>query len=213
MSGRHVIELALDLSRMPALARDFSRAPIPPNIIELMRVAAASSKACHEAAVATGEDEQVVIESARFYLQQVLFRPNADCYRILGVTPGSSRATARNHMRWLLQWLHPDRNSGLDSIYAERVLKAWREISKSHAASPKASRPRAAAVQREHLSPSFFLPWIKQPIRRRGAGVQRFVPSFTMWVVPAGLVFVLLVAWAALYYFGSEQTSAMIRLP
>lgn len=213
MSARHVIELALDLARMPALARNSTRPPIPPNIIELIRVAAASSKACREAAIATGEDEQVVIESARFYLQQVLFRPNADCYRILGVEPGTSRATARNHMRWLLKWLHPDHNSGLDSVYAERVLKAWREVSNSHAASPKDDRFRVASMRSEHLSPSFFLPWIKQPIKRRGTAIQRLVPGFTMWVVPAGLVFVLLVVWAVLYYFGSEQTAAMIRLP
>ena len=33
-------------------------------------------------------------------------------------------------MRWLLKWLHPDHNhNSWDAVYAERVLKAWREVS------------------------------------------------------------------------------------
>src|SRR5512139_2036571 len=126
---RHVIELALDLARMPALARTSTVPALPPNIIELIRIAAASPEACQAAVVKTGEPTPVVIEAARFYLQQMLFRPEADCYRILGLEPSASRATARTHMRWLLQWLHPDRNNNSwDAVYAERVLRAWREV-------------------------------------------------------------------------------------
>ena len=81
-----------------------------------------------------------MIEASRFYLQQVLFRPDADCYRILGIEPTASRATARSHMRWLLQWLHPDRNhNSWDAVYAERVLKAWREVSASDGPAAKPS--------------------------------------------------------------------------
>src|SRR5215467_9583159 len=132
MGQLHVIELALDLARMPTLARTSVLPAIPRNIIELMRIAAASPEACQAAVAKTGQPTQVVIEAARFYLQQMLFRPEADCYRILGLEPNASRATARSHMRWLLQWLHPDRNhNGWDAVYAERVLKAWREVSAS----------------------------------------------------------------------------------
>src|SRR6516164_10045339 len=130
MAQPHVIELALDLARMPALARSSAAPPLPANIIELMRIAAACPEACQTAITKTGEPAAVVIEAARFYLQQVLFRPDADCYRILGIKPDTSRAVARDHMRWLLEWLHPDRNkNSWDAVYAERVLKAWREVS------------------------------------------------------------------------------------
>ena len=158
--SRHVIDLALDLARMPALARSSVLPAIPPNIIELMRIAAASPEACRAAVAQTGEPVQVVIEASRFYLQQVLFRPDADCYRILGIEPAASRATARSHMRWLLQWLHPDRNNNSwDAVYAERVLKAWREVSAadrpaakpslfSFASSNKQKRGGIAAIRR-----------------------------------------------------------------
>src|SRR5215831_12637325 len=102
MPKRHVIELALDLARMPVLARSPIVPPLPANIVELMRIAAASPEACQGAVAVTGEPTSVVIEAARFYLQQVLFRPGADCYRILGIEQTASRATARDHMRWLL---------------------------------------------------------------------------------------------------------------
>src|SRR5947207_3589990 len=146
MAQPHLIELALDLARMPALARSSVVPPLPPNIIELMRIAAASPQACQAAAAQTGEPKPVVIEAARFYLQQVLFRPDADGYRVLGIEPSASRATARDHMRWLMEWLHPDRNNNSwDAVYAERVLKAWREVSSANGSTVKPSLPLAPA--------------------------------------------------------------------
>ena len=87
MARRHVIDFALDLARMPALARSSVQPALPPNIVELMRIAAACPEACEAAVAETGEPVAVVIEAARFYLQQVLFRPDADCYRVLGIEP------------------------------------------------------------------------------------------------------------------------------
>src|SRR4029077_6382385 len=140
MAQPHVIELALDLARMPALARSSGVPAIPANIVELMRIAADFPEAWAAAAARRGEPTRVVIEAARFYLQQVLFRPGADCYRILGIAPTASRETARSHMRWLLEWLHPDRNhNSWDAVYAERVLKAWREVSASNESADRSS--------------------------------------------------------------------------
>src|SRR5215472_18911186 len=170
MAQPHVIELALDLARMPALARSSVAPPLPPNVIELMRIAAGSAEACKAAVAQTGEPRHVVIEAARFYLQQVLFRPDADCYRILGVQPATSRATAREHMRWLLEWLHPDRNNNnnsWDTVYAERVLKAWREVSNGSAAKPSfelAPVSSVSVLKRKRRRPATRLPWIERPV-------------------------------------------------
>src|SRR5215470_13834186 len=163
MTEPHVIDLALDLARMPALARSRGAPAIPANIIELMQIAAGSPEACQAAVAKSGESSAIVIEAARFYLQQVLFRPDADCYRILGIQPSASRATAREHMRWLLEWLHPDRNTNSnswDTVYAERVLKAWREVSNGSAAKPSFELSRGSSVQkRKRRRPATRLPW------------------------------------------------------
>jgi hypothetical protein len=201
MAQPHVIELALDLARMPALARSSVVAPLPSNIIELMRIAAASPEACQAAAARTGEPTSVLIEAARFYLQQVLFRPDSDCFRILGIQPTASRATARDHMRWLLEWLHPDRNNNSwDAVYAERVLKAWRQVSASHGSAAEPSFSLA------HLSPNkkgrrrsqtIRLPWIERPMERRSLAIRSPNRAFVLWAVPAGLVVIFLALWSA----------------
>jgi hypothetical protein len=187
MEQPHVIQLALDLARMPALARRSALPPLPPNIVELMRIAAASPEACEAAVKKTGEPATVVIEAARFFLQQVLFRPEADCYRILGIEPTASRATARNHMRWLLQWLHPDRNrNSWDAVYAERVLKAWRDVSAADGPAPSDLRARATAKKKA------WLPWIEQPITPRSPAIRSSYRVFIIWAVPVGLATIFL---------------------
>ena len=61
MAQQHVIEVALDLTRMPALARTPGLPALPPNIVELMRIAAGSHEACEAAVAKTGEPTTVVI--------------------------------------------------------------------------------------------------------------------------------------------------------
>jgi hypothetical protein len=201
MAQPHVIGLALDLARMPALARSAVIPPLPPNIIELMRIAAASPEACQAAAAQTGEPSLVLIEAARFYLQQVLFRPDADCYRILGIQPTASRATARDHMRWLLEWLHPDRNNNSwDAVYAERVLKAWREVSDANGsvAKPSFALARVSSNQKKkRRSPATQLPWIERPVGGRSLAMRNAHRTFVLWAVPAGLVIIVLAWWSA----------------
>lgn len=208
MTRGHAIELALDLVRMPALARTSVAPPIPAGVAELMQIAAAARKPCEAAAAATGQPVEAVIEAARFYLQQLLFRADADCYRILGLEPGASRATARNHMRWLLQWLHPDRNNGLDAVYAERVLEAWREVSAGDFAVERKradSTPRRAGRARA----SGRLPWIQYP----AAASRGLSSAFVLWALPAGLAFIFVALWSVAYFFGFDQTAALIHLP
>src|SRR5215211_2304303 len=145
MSGPRGIDLALDLARMPVLAQSLEKFPLPADIFDVMRIAAGSPEVCQAAARATGEPVGVLIAAARFYLQQVLLRPDADPYRVLGLPPGASRELARRHLRCLLQWLHPDVNKDLDSVYTERVLKAWREVSASTDSS-RGSKPNSRVL-------------------------------------------------------------------
>ena len=201
MTQPHVIELALDLARMPTLVRSSPVPPLPPNITELMRIAAASPEACEAAAAQTGEPSLVLIEAARFYLQQVLFRPDADCYRILGIKRATSRATAREHMRWLLEWLHPDRNNNSwDAVYAERVLKAWREVS---AANGSAIKPSFAVTgvssnqKKKRRSPATRLPWIERPTEVRSLAMRNPYRAFVLWALATGVVIIVLAWWSA----------------
>src|SRR6266498_2642259 len=200
MEQGHAIDFALDLARLPALARRSVAPALPPNILELIRIAAACPEACEAAVARTGERIPVLIDAARFYLQQVLFRPEADCYRILGIKPADSREAARNHMRWLLEWLHPDRNGdSWDAVYAERVLKAWREVSNSHGPAAKpadfgvhgsSNRKKKADVH------PIWVPWIAYSAKPRLAALRSYYPRFILWIVPTGLVIIFLALWS-----------------
>src|SRR5262249_41165997 len=145
MSGPRAIVLALDLARMPALAQSIENPPLPSDVLEIIRIAAGSPEICQSASEGTGHPPAVLIEAARFYLQQMLLRPDADPYRVLGLPPHASRELARCHMRYLLQWLHPDVNRHWDSVYAERVLKAWRGISANDSSRPAKSSSHVLA--------------------------------------------------------------------
>lgn len=136
---------------------------MPSDIEEVLKVAA-SREACTEAAEEFGVGADTLQLAARLYLKQVLFHDHADCYRILGIDPDVSRETARRHLAWLLRWLHPDRNSGWDSAYAERVVAAWREVSRprrgaepeparSEFSSRKRRPPRRATAAKRKLRP------------------------------------------------------------
>src|SRR5262249_8600448 len=165
MSGGRGIDLALDLARMPALAHSIEKPPLPTDIFEVMRIAAGSPEACQLAARATGQPAAVLIEAARVYVQQVLLRPDAGAYRVLGLPPGASRELARSHLRCLLQWLHPDVNRDWDSVYAERVLKAWREVS-ANISRASNSRPDMVAGPGLRAGVDYAprrMPWIETP--------------------------------------------------
>jgi len=172
------ITTALDLARMPALAQSIAFPPIPRDILELIRIAARSPDACKRAQEATGESEEVLVQAARFYLQQALLRPEADAYRTLGLQPNSPRSVARLHLRWLLEWLHPDRNRGAwESVYAERVLKAWHHISANaavpHPPPPANGRPRPGGMK--GMNGSIRVPWIMDVVGPK----KKTQPSFT----------------------------------
>ena len=168
MSGARGINLALDLARMPALAHAIEKPALPEDIFEVMRIAAGAPEVCQLASQATGRPPAVLIEAARFYLQQVLLRPDADAYRVLGLPPGASRELARRHMRCLLQWLHPDVNRDWDSAYAERVLAAWREVS-ANISGPSNSRSHVSIGSGSKApleSGPRRMPWIKKPQKK-----------------------------------------------
>jgi hypothetical protein len=209
MLAPQAIDAALDLARMPALARTLGARPIPPDVLELMKIAAGSEDHCRAAAARTGQREEVLIQAARFYLQQILFRTDADSYRILGLASGASKDRARVHMAALLQWLHPDRNNGLEALYAHRVIAAWQQISGSESGDeprvvasnvPEVRRPR-----RPHSAKLAGPPWIRIPSKKRSS----IFSGPIKWGV-VGVVCLALVISTAVYYFAPDFSRDLI---
>ena len=128
LEGRRALDFALELARTPTLATAMRTRPLPPDTLVVIRIAAGCAETTAEASALAGLASETVREAAILYLQTVLFAGKSDCYRVLGVEPGAPRRQMREHMRWLMRWLHPDRNlDEWESVFAERVLQAWRE--------------------------------------------------------------------------------------
>lgn len=123
------IDLVLAMFREPARIADMRERPLPDDVAKIIRLAAGEAQALESAIEASGEVEDTLIEASVFFLQQVLFAPTSDSYRVLGASSDSAQAHLRDNYRWLMKWLHPDRNQdGWEAVYADRVNMAWQDL-------------------------------------------------------------------------------------
>jgi hypothetical protein len=120
--------LALALARAPSMTQAVRSRSLPHDILILIRIAGGCQETCQQAAKTSGETPDYIKDAAISYLMQVLLHPGADSYRVMGVLPNAPQETLREHMRWLMRWLHPDRNGNWDSVFTQRVLRAWEDL-------------------------------------------------------------------------------------
>lgn len=126
----NALEWALALLHAPGERHALRQKPLPEGVDRLLGIAAgAMPDALAEAARTFSEPEARIREAAQFYVREVLFFPQADAYRVLGVDAHASSATIKAHHRLLQHWLHPDRlQSEDDAIFASRVNVAWNRL-------------------------------------------------------------------------------------
>ncbi len=155
MRNQPAIEIALDLQAMPSLARTIRKRPLPPEVTALLRVAAGSPELAREFAGRYRCSEDRIREACVFFLQQAALFPGADNYRMLGLDRGASEQQVREHRRWLLMWLHPDRNRNKwESALFEKVVAAAKAIDEGSVI----ARPAAPARKRKHRRPRSLRP-------------------------------------------------------
>ena len=124
------LEWALALLHAPGKRHALRQKPLPAGMDGLLGIAAGAMPDALADAVRTfGEPEARIREAAQFYVREVLFFPQADAYRVLGVAADASDASIKAHHRLLQHWLHPDRlHNEDDAIFASRVNVAWNRL-------------------------------------------------------------------------------------
>lgn len=149
--ARATVDLALAVFKDPGLLAELRERPVPDDIGKVIRIAA-GEQAAREAAVAeSGATSTEVVEACVFFLQQTLFASGGDSYRVLGTRPEDPQDRLREHYRWLMKWLHPDRNpDGWEALYADRVNAAWQDL--------KTPDRRAEYDQRAPAAPQAMVP-------------------------------------------------------
>lgn len=187
--GHRALDAALELARMPTLAEAMRRQPLPGDVLPLIRVAAGCRKTCEALAAASGREPRLIAEAALFYLEQLLFRTEGDPWRTLGVSSDASREERREHMRWLMKWLHPDRNRHeWESVFAARVTAAWAAIERGEARIGEETAPATAPT--EIGAPPLRLRWVAERAALARPSAPQLVMFVLVWVIVLALVLV-----------------------
>lgn len=203
------LEQALAALRAPSLFAQLRDRPLPDDVLLLLRLAAGDSQAREQAREASGEPDPLVTEAAVMFIQQVMFYPGSDSYRVLGVPVDGSDESIREHRRWLLRWLHPDRNADAwDAVYAERVSHAWQALRTPERRDEYDSREPAAV----EASPRSHEPL---PVAQFGRAVPERAPGMPLFsrrtmqrlpvIIFGGLALCSLTILGLLYYVSREE--------
>ena len=171
MERRLALDVALDMMQRPLLAKHAQRTPLPEDVLQLIRIAAGSEEDIVWASRTRARPADEIREAAVTFLQQVLFCPGADNYRLLGLGPSTTAEELHEHRRWLLKWLHPDRNPNKwESQLFQRVSHAARAVQESlthghseiaaNRSQPRRPRHRSRALRRAiHMPERTALSW------------------------------------------------------
>lgn len=111
MPGKNAPAIATELFSAPALARRLRHVPPPRDILIIVKAAAGDEEAISYFPVAVAPEPDHARAIAAFYLQQIHLHHRASDHHVLGLTPTASLEQIKEHKRWLLKWLHPDRNN------------------------------------------------------------------------------------------------------
>lgn len=129
MSGGMALRIAIDLLHVPSRVRLYRSEPLPDDVLTLLRIVAGDTEVERAAATLADRSPRVVRQAAGFFIEQILFAPDADSYQVLGASPQASSAELRRNMGFLLRWLHADLDSrGERSIFIGRVTAAWNDL-------------------------------------------------------------------------------------
>jgi hypothetical protein len=124
-----VVRLAIDLVLVPSRIRMLKSEPLPEGVSFLLRIAAGDRNAAREAGELSGKSPEVVQAAAGFFIQQILFAPQADSYRVLGAQRDATAADLRRNLALLARWLHTDAGGKAQlSIFVPRVMEAWNNL-------------------------------------------------------------------------------------
>jgi hypothetical protein len=129
MSDTMALKIAIDIMHVPSQVRLVRAEPLPDGVLMLLRIAAGDEEAQRTAAVLTDRPLNIVRQAAAFFIEQILFAPNADSYQVLGASPEDSASELRRNLALLMRWLHPDLDPRGDrSIFISKVTTAWNNL-------------------------------------------------------------------------------------
>jgi hypothetical protein len=153
--------------------------------LTVLKAAAGDEATLAQQAQFHNTDAKLVHEAARHYLLTLLMDPKNRGLRIIGLADDASESEIKDHKRWLLKWLHPDRNSN-----------AWEQALFHKVSAAKAEHPKDilnevgltksdihSSSPRKRNSPKVNKVWQATESRKRDVSVRRMVFQFLKPIV------------------------------
>lgn len=114
--------VAIEAYRNPSRLLRKQAAPFPDDMLAVIKAAAGDRKTIDANASDYGMAGEVIQEMAKNFLIKQVLDPKATGLRLLGLNAGADFTRVREHKRWLLMWLHPDRNpSSWEQAHFNRI--------------------------------------------------------------------------------------------
>ena len=163
---------------------------LPDGVTEILKISSGDEAELLSAQESSRYSRVDVKHAAQFYVQQILFAPDSDHYRVLGVDPDDPEAKIKLHYRLLVRWLHPDKNSSdWEVVFSDRVNRAWHALR---------TPDRRREYDVELKSRAAYISILPQPSRevtparlRQAQNDQRYISSRTIKRLPIAIFGVL----------------------
>lgn len=147
MAGRTALKLAIGLLRGPSQAALIRSEPLPDDVLLLLRIVTGGADVAREAALTARRSPDTVRRAAVFFIEQILFAPEADSYRVLGVDATTDAEELQRNAALLFKWLHPERDAqSTRAEFASRLAAAWSDLKTPDRRAAYDARCRAAAA-------------------------------------------------------------------
>jgi hypothetical protein len=145
------LKLAIDLIHVPSRVRHIRSGPLPDGVLMLLQISAGDAEAQSKAVELTGKSRDFVREAAAFFIEQILFCPGADSYRVLGAHQDITSSELRRNMALLLRWLHPDIDRLSErSLFVGRVIRAWDDLKTPERRAAYDAQQRTLNINQSH---------------------------------------------------------------
>jgi hypothetical protein len=210
------IDAAINLYRRPNLVRAERRKALPENTLSLIRIASGGDIAPEFLTTDRAKSVEEARDASVFYIQQVLLSPKSDEYRQLGLTDQATSQQITEHKRYMLKWLHPDRNPNKwESALFQRVVNAAAKL-ENHSVAAVITSNRKAKI--DSLSSIRLKP--NRKLSRNHTQTQTRKTSVLRWlrkriVLGLALFIVLLIAWRIYVgrWFDWYEAQIFLNLP
>jgi hypothetical protein len=190
----NAIEIALAVYKQPSQFAAPKTGNLPHSMLDVVKSAAGDEATLQKLADELDVSIEQISQACKFYLQKLCASAGDDPFRMLALDSGATEPDIRVHKRWLLKWLHPDRNpSKWEATLFMAVKQAAQQIETGAVPREHKETSHREAGSRSHLrrhSRKNLRP------RRKPVGVLSLVKPF---LLPMCFVFICMLVIAGLF--------------